>query len=80
MKKEIMKKWKVNWEEKKKEILKMERLRIDETREYQGQWVGGQAEGLGVLFFLNEGSRFEGYIKKGQMDGKGLYFLPFGLA
>ena len=31
-----MKEWKMNWEEKKKEILKMEKVAIDENREYQG--------------------------------------------
>ena len=48
-----MKKWKENWEKKKKEILKMERVRIDETKEYQGEWVGGQMEGFGIGFFVN---------------------------
>ena len=48
-----MKKWKANWEEKQKEILKMERVRvrvrINKNIEYQGEWVNGRIEGLGIL-------------------------------
>ena len=48
-----MKKWKVNWEYKKKEILKMERVRINEEKEYQGEWLDGKREGFGIMFWVN---------------------------
>ena len=34
--KEEMEKWKINWEKKKEEIIKMEKVKVHEEMDYQG--------------------------------------------
>ena len=57
----------------KKEILKMERVKINEEEEYQGEWTGGKREAYGIMFTMDgvySGHRYEGEFNEGKADGK----------
>jgi hypothetical protein len=44
---------------------------------YEGNLVGGKADGFGTLVFEKGLGRYEGFWKRGKYDGKGIYTLQF---
>ena len=52
---------------------KLDYLRRDERKTYEGDWVNGEQTGQGVMVYRN-GDRYEGAFKNGVMSGKGIYY------
>ena len=78
---EVAEEYKMQWEKKKEEIGKMERIKIDEERAYQGELKNGKRNGFGILFFTsgqNKGDKYEGEYKEGKKNGKGIYYWADG--
>ena len=51
----------------------MERVKINEEEEYQGEWTGGKREAYGIMFTMDgvySGHRYEGEFNEGKADGK----------
>ena len=53
--------WKLLWENKKNEIIKLEKTKIIEEEEidYQGEYKDGKRSGFGIFFYPN-GATYEG--------------------
>ena len=50
---EVAEEFKMNWEKKKEEIEKMERIKMDEIRDYQGELKNGKKNGFGIMFWTS---------------------------
>ena len=70
-----MEEWKRMWERKKWDIIKIERKRFSQTRDYQGEWDDGKRNGLGITFWVSgerTGNSHEGEYEEGTANGKGI--------
>ena len=59
----------------------MEKVKIDEETDYQGQFKDGLRDGYGMWFVHSgkyKGDRYEGEWEKGEKKGKGIYYWADG--
>ena len=76
-----MQEWKREFEQKKKEIIKMEKKKWSVSTAYQGEEQNRKADGLGILFFVSgiwDGDMYEGTFKNDKRHGKGIYHRVSG--